>query len=52
MSGRTGVKIDWASDWDRDAALTTALTNEGQVAVARRVAHGRPGNRDAVMLFR
>ena len=24
MSGRTGVKIDWASDWDRDAALTTA----------------------------
>ncbi|EKN00524.1 MULTISPECIES: orotate phosphoribosyltransferase [Acidocella] len=24
MSGRIAAKIDWASDWDRDAALTTA----------------------------
>src|SRR6516165_3165782 len=24
MSGRIAAKIDWATDWDRDAALTTA----------------------------
>ena len=24
MSGRIAARIDWASDWDRDAALTTA----------------------------
>lgn len=24
MNGRIAAKIDWASDWDRDAALTTA----------------------------
>jgi orotate phosphoribosyltransferase len=24
MSGRKAARIDWASDWDRDAALTTA----------------------------